>query len=41
MTHPGVGALTGLAFVLIIGKVERQFTTIAETHGDNGRRISL
>jgi len=23
MTHPGVGALTGLAFVLIIGKVER------------------
>ena len=23
MTHPGVGALTGLAFVLIIGKAER------------------
>jgi hypothetical protein len=41
MTHPGVGALTGLAFVLIIGKIERLFTTIAETHGDNGRRISL
>ena len=23
MTHPGVGALTGLSFVLIIGKAER------------------
>jgi len=23
MTHPGVGALTALAFVLIIGKAER------------------
>jgi transposase len=23
MTHPGVGALTALAFVLIIGKLDR------------------
>ena len=34
MTHPGVGALTALAFVLIIGEVERvgcgkQITTLA------------
>ena len=26
MTHPGVGALTALAFVLIIGKAERDST---------------
>src|SRR5215813_2881714 len=32
MTHPGVGALTALAFVLIIGKAERRPMPSAPPH---------